>query len=81
MLRWNKAIWLDVPSHVTYFYQSERFISILHSYAARNIAYDIRDGSYYDFTALILCYAIYSSILIGWNFVVTNQNALNNSIA
>ena len=28
MLRWNKAIWLVVPSHVTSFIQSVCFISV-----------------------------------------------------
>ena len=37
MLRWNKAIWLDVPSHVTYFYQLECFIPALLSYATLNL--------------------------------------------
>ena len=32
MLHRNKALWLDVPSHVTSFYQSESFISEYRSY-------------------------------------------------
>ena len=32
VLRWNKALWLDVPSQFSSFDQSEGFISALYSY-------------------------------------------------
>ena len=34
-----------------------------------------RDRSYKDFTESILHYAIFSSILIGWKYIGSNQNA------
>ena len=41
MLLWNIGIWLDVPSHVTSFNQSESFISAYHCCATQKFGYDI----------------------------------------
>ena len=44
MLRWNKALWLAVPSPMTIFNQSVCLISAMHSFTTLNFVYDIDSG-------------------------------------
>ena len=41
MLNWNKALWMDVPSYVTIFNQSECIISAYHNHCMLKFVYDI----------------------------------------
>ena len=64
--RWNKALWLDVPSHVTSFNQSERFISV--SYAT--IKFDMTSSPTYKLIGCQKCLIVTINILgLGYNTV------------
>ena len=41
---WNKALWLDITSHMTYSNQVEGFVSVYCSYDTLKFVYDIAAG-------------------------------------
>ena len=78
LLRWNKALWLVVPSHMTFFNQPECIISTYHIDATLKFVYDIgffcEQSTYVSCQHFSLCYLHVHRYSMYWMQVLPTYN-------
>ena len=78
MLCWNQTLWLDVPSQLTHFNQSDCIILVLHSYYLLKVV--LQFSGHYDFWVVIYNHIKDCPQAIGYSFQFELETFVNEEI-